>query len=249
MSGPVALVLRFAGPPVSPTPAQVHAAFLGMIRRGDPALAAALHHPKLGLRPYTLAVVGNPQTGKLGLRLAVLDPEVFHRFWSRWNRRGGLPLTLGRRRLVPAAVDGDGPWTGSAEWGDLACRGGGPAVRFTWCTPTSFRQGDVDLPLPVPRLVFGGLLEKWNRFSSSPLVLEPQVVDRWVVLAGARLCTKVFSDGRSATPGFVGWTEFRVLRSAPEEVGAAVLALARYAFFAGVGRKTTHGMGLVRTVL
>lgn len=248
MSGPYAVVLRYRGPGRVPTPAELHAAFLATVRRADPALASALHNPALGLRPFTLAPVGNPATGRLGVRLSVLDPEVFRRFWDRWNRRGGLPLTFGRRRWAPEAVEEGGAWAGRAEWGALLGGEERREVRLLWCTPTAFRQGDVDLPLPLPRLVFGGLLEKWNRFSPHPLKWEAPALERHLVVSGHRLATRAFDDGRASIPGFVGWTEFRLLRGAGEEERRAFSALVRFAFYAGVGRKTTHGMGLVRVV-
>lgn len=246
MTGPYAVVLRFRGAPVSPTPVQVHAAFLMMAQRADPALAAALHSPNLGLRPFTLAVVGNPATGRLGLRLAVLDPELFHHFWERWNARGGLPIAVGRRRLTPTVIDETGPWAGRAEWATLSQGQDPTPLELVWCTPTVFRQGDVDLPLPVPKLVFGGLLERWNRFSPIPLPLEAQRLERLVGLASHKLWSRTFHDGRSVIPGFVGTSEYRILRTASPDERRALQALALFAFFAGVGRKTTHGMGLVR---
>ncbi len=248
MSGPYAVVLRFRGPGVRATPAQVHAGFLAMVGRADPALAAALHHPRLGLRPFTLALVGNPSLGRLGVRLGVLDPELFGRFWARWERRGGFPLVLGRARWLPEGVDEGSPWSSRASWEGLLHGDRRASGRLVWCTPTAFRQGDVDLPLPLPRLVFGGLLEKWNRFSPHPLAWEAGALERHLVVSEHRLVTRGFHDGRAVIPGFVGWTEFRLLRGAGEEERRAYSALVQFAFYAGVGRKTTHGMGLVRVI-
>ena len=248
MTGPYAVVLRFQGAPVVPNPAQVHAAFVALVKRGDPALAAALHSPRLGLRPFSLALLGNPAMGRIGVRVAVLDPEAFRRFWDRWNARGGLPLVFGRTRLRPTGVDETGPWAGWSEWTALARGDGGKSVRLVWCTPTVFRQGDVDLPLPVPKLVFGGLLDRWNRFSPVPIAVGRQHLERVVGLASHRLRSREFWDGRTTIPGFVGLSEFRILRSATPSEQQAVHALAGLAAFAGVGRKTTHGMGLVKVI-
>jgi len=248
VSGPYAVVLRFEGSPVVPTPVRVHGAFLALVKRGDPALAMALHDPHLGLRPFTLALVGNPTTGRLGLRLSVLDPEVFRRFWDRWNAIGGLPLVIDRRRLKPIAVDETGPWAGTSDWNALAQGGTQTTLKLTWVTPTVFRQGDVDLPLPVPRLVFEGLLERWNRFSPISLPLNAPRLERLVGLASFKMMNRQFSDGRSKIPSFVGSAEYRILRAAVPDERRSLQALARFAFFAGVGRKTTHGMGLVKAL-
>lgn len=251
MTGPYAVVVRFrahrAGDALNASPEQIHAAFLGLVRRGDPALAHLLHAQHLGRRPFSLWPLGRPgQDGVLSLRLSVLAPELLHRFWERWERRGGFPLHLCEHTLHPEKVEHEGPWAGTAAWRDLASRTTERTVRLQFCTPTTFRQGDLDLPLPLPRLVFGGLLARWNAFAPLSLPLNMETVDRRIALADAHIRVRTFFDGRARIPGCVGWAEFRALRGMPPEAVAAVQALADFAFFAGVGRKTTHGMGLVR---
>lgn len=158
----------------------------------------------------------------------------------------GVPLVLERRRFLPSAAEEEGPWAGRSDWEALGKdRAQGP-LQMIFCTPTTFRQGDLDLPLPVPRLVLGGLLEKWNRFSPFPLPLDPESLERRVALSAGRVRIRPFHDGRDEIRGFVGCAEFHVARSASAEERRALGALADFAFFAGVGRKTTHGMGLVR---
>jgi CRISPR-associated endoribonuclease Cas6 len=122
-------------------------------------------------------------------------------------------------------------------------------IKLFFYTPTTFRQGDIDLPLPVPSLVFRGLLTRWNAFSpiSAPLLRE--TIDRRIALSSADIQTRMFFDGRSHIPGFVGEVTFRILRNTSHTEAQAIAALADFAFYAGIGRKTTHGMGLVRRLM
>ncbi len=245
--GPYAVVLEFQGPGGlrDVTPERLHAAFLGLVNRGDRALGKLLHSPKLGRRPFSLHPLGNSRaSGKLRLRLSVLAPELFVRFWERWERRGGIPLRLGRNSLEPVSFSAHGPWCGKISWKGLMHAEPAKEVELLFATPTAFKAGDLDLPLPVPRLVFGGLLRKWNAFSPCPLEMSPQEIERKVALAEARTWTKAFYDGRSHIVGFVGRARFRALRGSSPELVRAVNALTQFSFFAGVGRKTTHGMGL-----
>jgi len=117
---------------------------------------------------------------------------------------------------------------------------------LVFATPTTFRQGDADLPLPVPRLVFRGLWEKWNAFAPQSSLLSEEVIERKIALAEAQIRTRTFDEGRSSIVGFVGWAEFYLMGRHSLEVIRSLHALAEFAFFAGVGRKSTHGMGLVR---
>ncbi len=248
MNGPYAVVLSFRScrPIAPPAPEAIHAAFLDLARRADPALAAALHAPGHRVRPYTLALIG-PRAGTiLRLRLSVLAPELFSRFWDRWDRRGGLPLRLGRGWLAPEKVQTEGPWAGQILWKALAARPPVRCLRLAFCTPTTFRQGDLDLPLPVPKLLFGGLLLKWNATSPFPLSFGAEIIAQNVAVRGAHLRTVPVWDGRARIWGFVGPVEFAVRRDAPEELRQGLATLAAFAPFAGAGRRTTHGLGLVR---
>lgn len=248
MNGPYAVVLRFRGrgPIAPPTPEAVHAAFLDLARRADRALAATLHMPGHRLRPYTLALLGPRATPTLRLRLSVLAPELFARFWERWERRGGLPLRLGREWLAPEEVQTRGPWAGQISWKALAEL---PPVHRLWlafCTPTTFRQGDLDLPLPVPKLLFSGLLAKWNAASPFPLAFDVEVLAQHVAVRESRIRTHPVRDGHARIWGFVGQVEFVVRRDATEELRQNLAMLAAFAFYGGAGRRTTHGLGLVR---
>ncbi len=251
IAGPYAVILKFRAQHdlSQASPEHLHAAVLGLLSRGDSALAKLLHSPKMGRRPFSLHPIGpHGEEGELRLRFAIMAPELFARFWSRWERRGGIPLKLGRSFLEPVSLTFDGPWCGSCSWEDLLTTEPRKEVELVFATPTAFKAGDLDLPLPVPRLVFGSLLKKWNAFSPYPLGISVQELERKVALAEARIGTKIFFDGRSHIVGFVGRARFRVLRGASPELLRAVNSLVRFAFFAGVGRKTTHGMGLVRVI-
>lgn len=248
MSGPYAVVMRFqARRPISPPlPEGVHASFLDLVRRLDPALGEVLHAPGHRLRPYTLAQLGRRGTTEFILRVGVVAPDIFQRFWDRWERCSGASLRLNSQRLRPLEVRRDGPWAGSLDWSGFASFSPVRQVTLTFCTPTTFRQGDVDLPLPVPRLILSGLFARWNASAPWFLELDPRLFESDVVLGPARLRTVPVWDGRARIWGFVGRAELRVKASAPRELAKGVAILAAFAFFSGVGRRTTHGFGLVR---
>ncbi len=248
MSGPYAVVLSFSSrkPIPPPAPEAIHAAFLDLARRADPALSAALHAPGHRIRPYTLAHLG-PRGGlRLHLRLAVLAPDLFVRFWDRWERRGGLPLRLGQRWLAPEGVQNQGHWAGQIPWRSLYNLPPVHRLRFAFCSPTTFRQGDLDLPLPLPKLFFAGLLAKWNAASPFPLGMDPEAFGLHLGVREAWVRTRRVWDGRAHIWGFVGRVEFVARRDAPAHLTQALAILAAFAPYAGAGRRTTHGLGLVR---
>lgn len=120
-------------------------------------------------------------------------------------------------------------------------------IMFEFITPTTFKKGKYDWLIPDPKLIFKGLIRKWQTFSDFGIDIDlREVVKNKVIVAGAWIGTKriEFSDF-----GWVGgFTGSVILHLDTEEERALrwLNALARFAEFAGVGRKTTMGLGQVR---
>jgi len=119
-------------------------------------------------------------------------------------------------------------------------------IELTFLTPTSFHSGGKDVPLPLPELVFGSLLERWNAYA--PFTLSPGVRDfarECVGIAHYDLKAWVVNVAGGRHAGFVGRCGYRVLRYDPYWTRALCL-LADFAFYSGVGIKTGMGMGACR---
>ncbi len=247
----------------------VHAWALGRITTVDPALARRLHEGS-DLRPLTASNLwgtGRAQDGRVSL-----DPE--HPCWLRVTTlteetsrafEQGLPppgetLTLGDARLVVREVATDArqhPWAGRASYTDLVQRytlaaGATPrSVTLRFASPTLFRSHDRDCPLPLPEMVFGSYLHKWNSFS--PLTLPEEALryaSECVALGRFRLCSRLVSfeqGGKGAQVGFTGEAHFRFLVSDAYWTRLMCL-LAGYAFWCGTGYRTTVGLGQTQMV-
>ncbi len=114
-------------------------------------------------------------------------------------------------------------------------------IELQFTSPTSFKQYQNIQPFPLPELVFGNLLRRWNKFASTELQF-PQI--QWQGLVSAfELETHALKMEAGAEIGTVGWVKYRFLD--PEQARIATI-LANFAVFAGVGRKTAMGMGQVR---
>jgi CRISPR-associated endoribonuclease Cas6 len=101
---------------------------------------------------------------------------------------------------------------------------------------------------PLPRLVFGSLLSRWNH--CAPLPLAPELVeafDTGIDVDRYTLNTQMQDFGRyQLQVGFVGQCTFGTRKGVAAEVVWGMQLLAAFAFFAGVGYRTTMGMGQVR---
>lgn len=164
------------------------------------------------------------------------------------------------------------PWAGRAHYAALIRQGltASPPrqVALEFASPTAFHSDGLNVPLPVPASVFGSLAARWRDFTGAPLPEElSPFVQHFVMLSRYRTETRILSFKQgSRQVGFVGEVSFTVAgrnaaleKNQPELAGAlsarhADLArtlglLAAFAFYSGVGIKTTAGMGMGRESL
>jgi CRISPR-associated endoribonuclease Cas6 len=157
------------------------------------------------------------------------------------------------------------PWAGQSSYQDLAAPfllGGqekvSRKVRLEFVSPITFRSGGRYVPLPLPELVFGSLLDRWQTFA--PIALHPEVrrfAEEAVVLSQYKLRTRglPYKHGEKASGeqrgqggwqiGFTGQVIFTALN--PDRYWLNVLhLLAAYAFYSGVGYQTGTGLGQAR---
>lgn len=202
-------------------------------------------------------------------RITLLDNTVFPIFSLHFLENPNPSLRLGKLELLVKEVkvtggkgaSGSGvaiwregiwgtAWSGFSDYKKLY-ESAEPTDEITlqFATPTSFKQGDTSMILPIPRLAFKGYAEKWNKYSGIELndSLLNRVEDSFI-LSSYHLKTLPFSDGRAITPGFVGVCTFKV-KDRDKEFLRNVNLLADFSFFAGTGRKTTHGMGMTRRII
>jgi CRISPR-associated endoribonuclease Cas6 len=127
-----------------------------------------------------------------------------------------------------------------------AQRSGGRWV-LDFVTPVTFRQRGRNQPLPLPELVFGSLLDRWNALAPIPLLDEArQFVTEALVVNQFELRAVVApTKGGAVQVGAIGRCGYTALSS--DRYGlACVEALARFAFYSGVGAGTARGFGQTR---
>jgi CRISPR-associated endoribonuclease Cas6 len=246
-----------------------HAWLLDRIQQADDSLAQHLHEGE-GPRPFTASNLWGAKRARGGK--VTLDPE--HPCWLRFtgltedvsaaiqralpDPGDDLALAGALLRVTGVTTDtGQHPWAGRATYADLVQQytlapGKHPrSVVLRFASPTLFRSGGRDLPLPLPHLVFHGCLNKWNAFSPLSLPEEARrYAEECVALGRFKLRSHLVSfeqGGKGAHVGFTGQVRFRFL------VGDAywtrvMTLLAGYAFWAGTGYRTTVGLGQTQAV-
>ncbi|MEZ4726037.1 MAG: CRISPR system precrRNA processing endoribonuclease RAMP protein Cas6 [Caldilineaceae bacterium] len=105
------------------------------------------------------------------------------------------------------------------------------------------------IPLPLPTLLFGSLVERWNTFST--VTLDPAMRDfssEQIAISHYKLqSTPVEQKGGGLAIGGTGKVTYRALGGDRYWLALFQL-LADFALYSGAGVKTTSGMGQVRRV-
>lgn len=265
------LIIHLQAPTEARLPASLgraaQAALLALLDERRPALAEQLH-AGAGLRPYTASnlVLGKRKQGSLYISAGQ----------TGWLRFTGLTEPVSRQL---AAIAADPPpeitldnhlfsvtgatldpaehaWAGQTSYQDLAAPyllGGqtrlSARIGLEFAGPTTFRQQGRYVPLPLPELVFGSLLDRWQTFA--PIALHPETrrfAAEAVALSNYRLRSRaVPRPGGSAQIGFTGHARFVALNRDRYWLNVLHL-LAAYSFYSGVGSGTASGLGQVRRV-
>jgi len=244
-----------------------HAWFLDQVRAASPALAEALHRGD-GLRPFTVSDLtgsknrSGPEATLSPERTYTLRVTSFSPDLSAVVREGvipGLPDALSLagaalRVVASTTAAEEHPWAAEASFEGLVQRftlaSDVPrTVALHFASPTAFRVTGKKqaVPLPLPQLVFGGLLDKWNAFS--PIQVHPDVrrfAEECLAISSYRLQTRRVSfgqEGRRGTyAGFTGICRYYV--AVPDRYWMGLIQLlAGFSLYAGVGLRTTMGLG------
>jgi len=245
-----------------PTGRDVHGLWFEQWQRVDAHLADRLHAGP-GVRPFALSpLMGLPRPrrgavpvetgGRAWFRLTSLSDDLSDRLEAEWLPRLPEVVVLGglRWRMAGATTEGH-PWAGRADMQRLAeerllNRSPPDAWRVTFSTPTAFHGAEGHIPFPLPNLLLGSWLRRWEVFG--PVRLPSDLAKRartGLVVSAYALKTLPLREGRRTTIGCVGSVTLRALRMKPGE-RAALDLLAAYAFWCGSGHRTTQGMGMTR---
>ncbi len=240
-----------------------HALLLRLIAEQQPALATHLHDGP-GPKPFTCSeLVGGRAQG---------DSQQVSPGQPVWIRFTGLVEPVSRvlqslaenppeeveldrqcLRVVGATMNpAEHLWAGQTRYQALcdeflAQRMPPRRLTLEHASPTTFRSQGVNIPVPLPYLVFGSLLGRWQAFAPVAVNADAQrYAEEMVALARYRLQTRLVRlEGRGMRVGFVGQSSYALLNR-DRYWGNIMGLLVAYSFYAGLGGHTGMGMGQTR---
>lgn len=183
-------------------------------------------------------------------RVSLLDDKLFSQLTQLWlNLNPSKPWHLGPADLYISRILGTPnprqPWANFVSYESLYEQASDEEhkIQLTFCTPTAFRQQKFDSSLPSPEAVFGSFLRRWNQYSECPF--SPDILT-YLFPSNYDIHTEIVFESRSKFIGCVGNMTYRILGDVEPEAIKQINTLADFALYAGVGRKTPMGMGMVR---
>jgi CRISPR-associated endoribonuclease Cas6 len=234
-----------------------HACFFELLSGADESLAAMLHDTD-GPKGFTVSDLGRPPSERdpavREWRITSIDPQLTTVLTERVLPTLPEQLQLGGQAFAVEGVITDQaahPLAGTADPAALAAArlfsGPTPQPRLglVFRSPTTFRSGGHNVPLPLPPLVFGGYVDRWNAHMPSQFS-SPDVrrfADECVVVSRYELATRLVQvEPGAGQVGFTGPCTFTVLQRDNYWLRLFHL-LADFAFWCGTGYKTTMGLG------
>jgi CRISPR-associated endoribonuclease Cas6 len=116
---------------------------------------------------------------------------------------------------------------------------------FRFLSPTGFKRDDRQFFLPLPELVFGSLLRKYRLLVHPDFYPELETIFPQIRVHSYNIANHAAQlRNNRILSGFCGETAYSFENLSDAE-SDALLVLAILGFFAGVGYKTTQGMGEV----
>jgi len=225
----------------------LHGLVMNWLNLGNPQIADSIHASQES--PLSLSgLLGNrrPRGTQAGdnfyFRVGLLDGSLMEPLLVGMEKWGTQPLILGQFAFALRSIytlPGTHRLAGSADYRLLANT---PQtltdIELNFLSPTSFKQSRSIQPFPLPELVFGSLLRRWNAFA--PEELNFPAVEWEGLVSAYELKTYALKMEGGSEIGTQGWVRYRFPNA---EQAKLATVLAHFAFFSGVGRKTSMGMG------
>lgn len=253
--------------PTKTTGHLIHAIFHRLIAQTDRGLSARLHNEP-GYRPFTLSpLLGVRSKGDqirlsagqtCHVRVTLLDGGyLWHCLSVPLLERGPVDVELREtpfqliRLLSTPTADGSGR-VAKTSWRQLSAHTPAHEITLSFMSPTAFNiNGRYFALFPEPQLVWDSLMRVWNTYAPKALHVEKQAMRDFLHLrmsvTACALSTHTLHYPKYTQKGFCGQCTYAIQEN--NERAAQITHLAAFAPFAGVGYKTTMGMGQVRAGL
>jgi len=233
---------------------KIHGWFFKILKEADEEISKELHG-NISDKSFTVSSflghnVSRPIEIRKGeeytIRITLLEDRLFELFTNQIFETKMLDENV-RIEDVTFSVDGYTidqmhKWSGFISEEELfKMDNTDNMIKMKFYTPTSFRIGDLHLRAPEPDKVFTSILRKFNKYSS--IKIDEKISEKFkaIRIIEQDVFQKKVYFKDFFIQGFVGTVIFQIPDD--KELLTAANVLSRFAFYSGVGYKSTMGLG------
>lgn len=182
-----------------------------------------------------------------GLRINTLTAALDEDVAATCQRLVGETIRLGTHRLDVHSVRAEGhPITLATSYAKFLQADPHVDCTLRFASPTFFRRAGANYSLPEPALVFGSIIARWNAYAPVKVPERAELELKGATVRHFDIQTKPITFETHAV-GVVGTVTYH-FAGASEETLRWSQALGQFAYFSGVGAKTSMGLGEIRPV-
>jgi len=234
---------------------EIHGWLFNWLKEIAPDLSSSIHD--MDEKPFVIGPVngGKKERGKIFLdenseysfSLASLNQEMYKVLEMISKELKGTKIQLGSGKLLCTEIIPIFGENGLTYFDLLEKNEISSEITLEFRSPTSFRQQGIQEVFPLPNLVFGSILRKWNSFS--PVVLTDGVLNTKIFVSKYKLKTELVDYSIYKIVGCVGNCSYIIDKSEPSHKKRMLHSLAAFADIAAIGYKTSMGLGDSRYIL
>lgn len=211
----------------------------------DSEYAAWLHAQPFN--PYSQYCLLGADGQTLGWRISTLTLEAFQHIALPLQQMDGFDLRAAGMSLGVESLSITS--TSQKDLTDLIYGAQERRIKVEFVTPTAFKRAGSYVFMPDVRSIFQNLLMRYYQVYEGSNEVEEETLgylEQHIRIVSYRLQSHYFGHvaGKAKIPGFLGTVTFAL--DGPQQVCGLANMLVRFGEFAGVGIKTSMGMGGMR---
>lgn len=218
-----------------------------LMERAGAEYAESLHRSEL--KPFSQYI--ERREDKAVWHLSTLDARAFEHLVEPFLEGRVFEVSIYHKKAVFAVEKAKlaAGFKSYKELADFHYLNAEPArnLHVHFITPTAFRSEERYQIFPQLPWIYQSLINRWNRFADQVSLVEdnlPGLLAKHSFISRYKLETRYFPLEKVSIPAFRGSLSIRI--SAPSPMVSLFNMLLDYAFFAGLGIKTSLGMGGVK---
>jgi len=247
---PISLVLKFHTKDIikNNISKQFHGFLFNHLRDINSSLSCEIHNSDI--KPFSISPVMEDENNGLWIKISLLTDELILNMLPFFENCIGNQYHIGKYNIIIDKIlyfSNDNDWISANEYSDIIDMPISNRLKFEFLTPTTFKQGNHLVPMPIPKLIFQNILKKWNTFSPYKITdFDLETLEESILILGYNIKTQKLEFNNFSSIGFVGNITFSISDYTDKNLIKAINILSNYAIYSGVGYKSTMGMGVCR---